>query len=141
MTMPQSNRHRQPPGAAVPGPGTAKSSHALAQFAQRLEGALDEERQLLAASAFDDLDRVIARKDQLALELSRFTPLAGARGVDKDTHTLLVQVAGMLDQNALLLKRHIDAVSEIADMIADVLDSASSDGTYTSSMAHVRGGT
>lgn len=105
----------------------------LRQIVQRIKTVVEDESRLLAASDFEGFDRVVARKDQLAMELSRYARSAGASGADREARELLGEATRLLGSNADLLRRHIEAVSEVASLICHILVSANSDGTYTSS--------
>ena len=118
------------------GPAPASSlDHALLGLAGRIESVLAEERQLLSGGPAEDLDRIAARKNLLALEATRLTQHAGALAPSPAVTARLRDVAAALADNERLLKRHIDAVSEIAALVADVCSRASSDGTYTKQAA------
>jgi len=120
---------------SLPGSASSESKDALQQIVDRIKAVVEEEKQLLATVSFNGLDRLIARKDQLAIELSRCAKRIDTRLVDGETRALLDEAAKALGSNADLLRRHIEAVSEVASLICSVLVNASSDGTYTSSIA------
>ena len=120
---------------SLPSSAGSENKEALRQIVARIKAAVAEENQLLAAASFSGFDRIIARKDQLAIELSRCAKRIDAGAVDGETRALLDEAAKALGSNADLLRRHIEAVSEVASLICNVLVNASSDGTYTSSVA------
>ncbi|MGE0627034.1 MAG: hypothetical protein AB7O43_04365 [Hyphomicrobiaceae bacterium] len=107
----------------------------LLQLITRIEGVLDEERNLLAGCSREEFDRVVARKDYLALELMRLLQGAGKVPADDALRARLSQTVDKLSENARILRRHIDAVSAISMLIADVLNSEASDGTYSIDVA------
>jgi hypothetical protein len=111
------------------------SSEALRRIVGHIRSAVEEEKQLLAASDFDAFDRVIARKDQLAIELARHAQRIGADPIDQEVRELLNDAAQALNSNAMLLRHHIEAVSEVAGLISNILANANSDGTYTGNVA------
>jgi hypothetical protein len=104
---------------------------ALLQLIQRINGMLDEESGLLAGGPPDDFDRIIARKNHLALEVGRFASHVGPFAPDAAARLKLQHTKARLADNASVLQRNIDAVGEILAMVADVLNRAHSDGTYT----------
>lgn len=123
--------------ARTDGPGAASRTNdpaqndALLQLIRRIDGMLEEESRLLAAGPSDEFDRIITRKNHLALEVSRFAAHIGAMGPDAETRRKLQDTAARLSDNANTLRRNIDAVGEILAMVSDVLNRAHSDGTYT----------
>lgn len=114
--------------------GSTALTQALQQIAERLEAVLESERQFLMRSSFEDLEQVIARKDQLALEITRLGQHASGCLVDPDGRALLQRAMRCIDANARLLKNHIDAVSEIASLITAICSNADADGTYSISV-------
>jgi hypothetical protein len=105
----------------------------LRQIVGRIKVVVEDERKLLAAPGSEGFDRIVARKDHLAIELSRYAKNADAKLIGKDARDLLDEAARLLGSNADLLRRHIEAVSEVASLICNVLVDANSDGTYTNS--------
>lgn len=103
----------------------------LRGLVDRIKAVLEDERKMLLASDFDGLDRIVARKGQLAIELSLYAKGIDPRTVDKDTRELLEEGARTLRSNADLLRRHIEAVSDVAGLISNILVNANSDGTYS----------
>jgi hypothetical protein len=120
--------------AALPA-GAAATNQALLQLVIRLESVLEEERKMLAGSLPNDHDRLIARKEHLALEATRLAQHAGGFLPDGPIRMRLGQAADQLAENARLLRRHIEAVDEIAALIAEICSSVTSDGTYTNKAA------
>lgn len=112
-----------------------ESKEALKHIVTRIKAVVEEERELLASANFDGVDRLVERKDQLAIELSRFVRRPDARVVDAATRGLLDEAAKALGSNADLLGRHIDAANEVAGIICNILVDANSDGTYTNNAA------
>ena len=106
-------------------------SAALQQLIHRIDSMLDEEAQLLAGAPPEDFDRIIARKNHLALELARFSAQIGPFSPDAAARQKLHLAQARLSENAVALQRNIDAVGEIISMVTDVVNRAQSDGTYT----------
>ncbi|MGD9804072.1 MAG: hypothetical protein AB7O71_12270 [Hyphomicrobiaceae bacterium] len=97
----------------------------------RIKAVVEDEEKLLVGGNSDGLERIVIRKDQLAIELSRYAKIIDAKSIDTDARHLLDEAARLLGSNADLLRRHIEAVSEVAGLICNVLVNANSDGTYT----------
>ena len=74
---------------------------------------------------------IVARKDQISIELMRAARSFSERAADQSLQAVLERISRKLSANATLLKRHIEAVGEIAAMISGVLSEASDDGTYS----------
>lgn len=109
---------------------SAALDRALLQLATRIERVLLEEKNALAAQPMD-LDFLIARKEHLALEVLRLSQAAGRVAPDVTIKTRLETTVRLLAENRDLLRRNIDAVSEIAALVASVVNKASGDGTYS----------
>lgn len=121
--------------------GSTEFARALQKISERIEAVLESERQILGRSSFDELEQVIARKDQLVLEIARLGRHVIGGILDQDGRALLDQAARSIGANAKLLKVHIDAVGEIAGLITEICASADADGTYTTSVARRRNAT
>lgn len=110
-------------------PAAPAAFAALAGALDRLEEIVDLETSTLAAHKPADLPDLSRRKSCSLLELMRMTralpgaPDAGLRG-------RLEQLRGKLDRNQSVLKLHLEAVREIADLLVGALGEAESDGTY-----------
>lgn len=109
---------------------SAALDRALLQLATRIEHVLLEEKNALAAQPMD-LDFLIARKEHLALEVVRLSQAAGRAAPDASIRARLETTTKLLAENSDLLRRHIDAVSEIAALVAGVVAKAAGDGTYS----------
>ena len=129
MTM--QNARAGGPGAVLPRTADPAQNDALLQLIQRIDGMLEEESKLLAKGPSDEFDRIIARKNHLALEVSRFAAHIGSLRPDAAAQRKLQNTRALLADNANALQRNIDAVGEILAMVSDVLNRAHSDGTYT----------
>ena len=106
---------------------------AILQVIDRIEAVLQEEEVLLSRSAFAEIDPLATRKNHLALELGHLIDHAGhsigGGAVVKDA---LSRLGNSLAANALLLRRHMEATSEISTILANAVATASADGIYTS---------
>jgi exonuclease VII small subunit len=101
---------------------------------QRLEAVVEQETQALRSRTAIDLKEFNDRKSQGLLELNRalraFDGIAG----DKAAQTRLSGLRVKLDANRAVLKTHLDAVREVAAVLADAIQDAESDGTYSPSI-------
>ena len=131
---------RQTAKPTSPRTNESRSAHdpitaAIVQLADRISGVLTEERQLLAAAGKCDFDAVVARKSHLALELNRLIQHASGSLDTEPLRSCLRSLSHELDENAALLRRHIEAVREVSSILASAINSASTDGTYSADIA------
>lgn len=116
----------------------AAPTQPLLQISRRILAVLDEEQQLLSHRNVDDYERIVARKDHLLLEAVRLSQQAGGIGPDDETRRNLAAVSKALSANAMLIRRHIDAVSGLATLVAQLCRQAESDGTYSGEAIRAR---
>lgn len=98
---------------------------------RRLIEIVDQETIALRDNAASDLSDFNARKAHGLLELDRAATLLKGAQPDAATMALLRELRAKLDANSRVLAMHIEAVREIAGVIADTIREADSDGTYT----------
>lgn len=92
---------------------------------------LDQERKALKdmeRTQFGDLTR---QKLQLLAQLNRAVKSPGSSSLPLSVAEKLRQARRMLDENAAMLKRRMDAIREISAMISREIRDAESDGTYS----------
>lgn len=130
------HRSEAPAGAlGQPARSAAVLENALLQIAGRIEAVLVEEAMLLAAPPGEDYERLIARKNHLALEVMRISQHGAGSRVSDEVKRRLAEIGTRLAGNAALVRRHMNAVGEIAALVAEMCNRASSDGTYSSQAA------
>lgn len=129
MTLPA--RSNPTPHNASDASGDAMKN-ALLHLLGRIEGVLEDERRVLAMGPIEDLDGIITRKNYLALDVTRMTSHVPGIQLDQMVRRSLERTTKQLAENAELLRRHIEAVGEISDLLGEIVNQASSDGTYTS---------
>lgn len=118
-------RTQEPPGIQSPG------SMALRNAAARLAQALDCETTALKERRPVDMGELSDRKNQCLLELSRISRTVAPDALDPQLTALLRELRGKLEENRSVLKLHLEAVQEVADVLASVIRDAESDGTYS----------
>jgi flagellar biosynthesis/type III secretory pathway chaperone len=101
--------------------------------ASRLVELLDQETAALRKRNTGDLKDFNNRKAQALLDLDRATRMLQGERPDEATLRLISTLREKLDLNQHVLSMHIEAVREIASVIADAIQEAESDGTYTHS--------
>ncbi len=106
---------------------------------ERLEQVVDQETTALRARAAIDLKGFNDKKSQGLLELNRALRQFDDAAKDKAVLERLAGLRARLDANRAILKVHLEAVREIATLVADAIRDAESDGTYSPSI-RARGG-
>lgn len=128
---PQSNEPRWDQQSARPQADTRSAPAILVTKAvERLMELIESETSALRSGALELVPELSARKNHALLELNRMvsTPV----NVDGDSilRGKLKKLREVLDVNRLLIQKHLAAVQEVADMIADNIRDSESDGTY-----------
>ena len=132
--MPQEMMRSHRPDAAAADPGAAQlpATVALRNAVARLMRLLDRETTGLRSRQQVDLNDLGDRKNQALLELSRISRRLDAEAVDPELRAQLDALRGKLDENRSVLKLHLQAVRQVADILANAIRDAESDGTYSS---------
>lgn len=107
---------------------------AFAAVADRLEAVLDFETESLTRHRPCDLADTCGRKRQGLLELSRFLPSLATVAEREGAKGRLGRLEQKIELNRRALDVQIGAVREVADIIANTLRDAESDGTYSASV-------
>lgn len=97
----------------------------------RLEVLIEQEMGALRNASAAELKEFNNRKAQVLMELDRAVSTNQGQEPSAEMKTRLFSVREKLDANGRFLKRHLDAVHEVIDMISDRMRQADSDGTYT----------
>lgn len=121
--------------AARSGPIAATSPStpvALKNAIARLVQVLDRETAALRQRQPVDMDDLCDRKNQALLEISRIGRRLGRDAIVPELQPMLVQLRDKLDENRSVLKLHLEAVQEVAEILAAAIRDAESDGTYSS---------
>jgi hypothetical protein len=103
----------------------------LESAVRRLEEAVDQETAALRSRVPIDLNEFNNRKSQGLLELDRALRMLGDNPPSDDMKKALRALRDKLDLNREVLKTHLDAVREVAGIIAEAIRNAESDGTYS----------
>lgn len=109
----------------------APASSPLERAIERLEEVVEQETAALEGRTGIDLKDFNNRKSQGLLDLNR--ALRAHDGLARDK-AALARLAGLrvkLDTNRAVLKTHLDAVREVATVLADAIRDSESDGTYS----------
>ena len=115
--------------AAPSGPASGSIERAI----EYLGAVVEQETTALRARVHVDLTEFNNRKNQGLLELNRalrgLDPAAGPSLAPR-----LADLRAKLDVNRSLLARHMEAVREVANVVAEAIRDVDSDGTYSSSI-------
>ena len=104
---------------------------ALLGVVGRLEDILDTETTALKAHRTIDVAAVSHRKRQGLLELSRLVPHFSQSMMKEAARARLLQLSEKLERNKVALDVQLQAVKEVAEIIAGLIREAESDGTYS----------
>jgi len=110
---------------------SAVTDGALGQAVGRLETLLDQEMAALRHASVEDLRDFNNRKAQAFVELNRAVGGLAGQVLSPQLRARLAALRQQLDVNRRTLKMHLDAVQEVAGMLADQIRNADSDGTYS----------
>lgn len=127
-------RRAAPPAAPAPAPEVAAVPPSVTAFlavVDRVEGVVDAETEALSRNLSADMTDFGNRKRQGLLELNRALKAAAAAGPRVEIRDRLARFSARLERNRLVLGTQLLAVREIAEIIAQTLQEAESDGTYS----------
>jgi hypothetical protein len=121
------------PGDAALSPPLERTSAgtALKSAVARLIQLLDRETAALRRREPVDMDDLCNRKNQALLELSRISPRFDRDAIDSELRSMLAQLRDKLGENRSVLTLHLQAVQEVAEILANAIRDAESDGTYS----------
>ena len=97
----------------------------------RLEKALDQENEALAAFDPRNLSEYSRIKTQNLLELQRSVAVLSREHTPPDLQELLTTLRQKLELNRWLLLLHLEAAREVTTVITSAMRDAESDGTYS----------
>ncbi len=104
---------------------------AVIQIADRIDAVLEEEKAVLVGQVQGDIDAIATRKSHLFIEFMRLSSHATTTSGDAIVRDRVAALMGSLNRNAQLLRRHVDAVREVSDIIANSISESADDGTYS----------
>lgn len=133
VTSKAEERGVKPPEGGGPrrGPEDKAVSAILDKAVRRLEETVELETEALRNRLPVDLNEFNNRKNQGLLELDRALQLLGGAPPSEAALAALRRLHKKLDVNREVLKMHLEAVREVAAIIAEAMRSADHDGTYS----------
>src|SRR5262249_44758112 len=120
-------RDRRPPPASPP---AEPAVGALTAALGRLEDVISEETRALEARHSLDLQDFNLRKSRSLLELTRIVRALPPSLLDDGLRVRIDRLRNGLNRNKELLRIHLSAAQEIAEVLASAITDAESDGTY-----------
>ncbi len=106
----------------------------LMKSLDRLEEALDMETAALMARDLSNLEEFNRRKSQCLLEISRIVRTSEIHALDQRATKRLQDLQVKIEANQDVLRRHMQAVQEVASIISNAIQHAESDSTYSAHM-------
>lgn len=103
----------------------------LMKSLDRLEETLDLETAALMARDLSNLEEFNRRKSQCLLEISRIVRTAEVHALDQKATKRLQDLRVKIESNQDVLRRHMQAVQEVASIISSAIQHAESDSTYS----------
>ncbi|WP_299812785.1 hypothetical protein [uncultured Roseibium sp.] len=97
---------------------------------KRAINAVRDETQALRADPTADLKRFEYAKSQALLDLSRARSAVPPNAFSSELKADLSEFKGVLEENVGLLRLHMNAVSEVVQMMSRTMIDFDSDGTY-----------
>ncbi len=104
---------------------------------QRIEVLVDIETEALNTRAVIDLKESNNKKSQALLELGLAVRVLEGVQLDPDLVDRIRALRSKLEVNQAVLRRHLEAVREVAGVVAGIIQDKDWDGTYS---AHVTSG-
>lgn len=98
---------------------------------QRVEKLVDFETEALRTRAAVDLRQMNNSKSQALLELGMAARVLEGTQLEPDLVDRLKALRGKLEENRIMLNRHLQAVREVAGVIAETIKDSEWDGTYS----------
>jgi ABC-type transporter Mla subunit MlaD len=97
----------------------------------RLETTLERETAALNAQRHGDIAEFTRQKRQSFLELNRLMPALERSIPSQDIIDRLARFRGTVERNDAVLRRQMNAVQEVTDLIIRAIRDFESDGTYS----------
>jgi hypothetical protein len=112
-------------------PAAPATVGAFLRAIERVEEVIDQETHALRHGEAIDLGEFNRRKSHGLLELTRGIRNLKGPEAERAIEQRLRPLRAKLDENSALLRRHLDAVHEISNVLARAIRDGESDGTYT----------
>lgn len=103
----------------------------LPAIISRISRAVEEETAAIRTGADYDMKSSNARKSRYLYELTRATKGVGDAEALAQYRADIEQLRQLLASNETVIRAHMSAVSEVANLMQDVIQRAEADGTYS----------
>jgi len=112
-------------------PAPVATLTALLRAVERTEELLDEETGALENRSTVDFVSFVRRKSQSLLEITRAARALKDFEVDPTVTDRLAALKDKLERNQAVLRLHLEAVREVAELLVKTARDVESDGTYS----------
>lgn len=119
------------PAKTMAAPAAAVRLGNLPAIISRIAQAVEEETAAIRAGADYDMKSSNARKSRYLYELTRATKGIGDAEALAQYRADIEQLRQTLANNETVIRAHMSAVSEVANLMQDVIQRAEADGTYS----------
>jgi len=120
--------------ARAPASPSALAGSPVDRALEYLAAIVEQETTALRSRAAIDLADFNNRKNQGLLELNRALRALDPATAGPAIAVRLADLRAKLDANRALLKTHLEAVREVASVVAEAIRDSESDGTYSASI-------
>lgn len=113
--------------------------NSIARTMQRIEMLVDIETEALNTRAAIDLKESNDKKSQALLELGLAARSLEGVPPDPDLADRMRALRAKLQKNQIVLRRHLEAVREVASVVSDIIQDKDWDGTYSQHVSNGSG--
>lgn len=113
--------------------------NSIARTMQRIEMLVDIETEALNTRATIDLKESNDKKSQALLELGLAARSLEGVPPDPELADRMRALRAKLQKNQIVLRRHLEAVREVASVVADIIQDKDWDGTYSQHVSYGAG--
>ena len=111
--------------------GVKSEDRSIVMTIERVKSVIDEDTQFLRSGNLVDVAKFSERKNRCLIELNRALSMVPRdQGSHERLAIYLEPLRTTLAENSDLLSARLNAIREVADLIAQAIKDAQSDGTY-----------
>ncbi|MEM9355569.1 MAG: hypothetical protein AAGB04_05100 [Pseudomonadota bacterium] len=111
--------------------GVRSEDRSIVMTIERVKSVIDEDTQFLRSGNLVDVAKFSERKNRCLIELNRvLSKVPRDHGAHERLAIYLEPLRTTLAENSDLLSARLNAIREVADLIAQAIKDAHSDGTY-----------
>lgn len=120
-------------GSGRPPQGPANANGTLSAVIARVEEAIEAETRAIRTDRNFDIRASNARKSRYLYELTRALKNTDAQTLAAEHREAIQRLRNKLARNEAVIRAHMNALSEVADLIQNAIRNAEADGTYSAS--------